>query len=82
MADTFDIERERAEIRRLIEETGKFTAEQHKLMAEHYKLLAEANKFRMERWLMPFVLLFGGLGAFTASFAAVSALLHIAGIVK
>jgi hypothetical protein len=64
-------ERETVEILRLIEETRKFTAEQH-------KLIAEASKFRMERWLNPVIVIFGGLGAFTASWAAVSALLHIA----
>lgn len=77
----FSEQRESVEIQRLIEETRKFVAEQHKLMAEQYKMTAE-TKLRMERWLMPLVLLFGGLGAFTASFAAVSALFHIAGIIK
>ena len=78
-------ERETVEILRLIEETRKFTAEQHKLIAEaskftaeQHKLIDEAIKFRIERWLTPLVVIFGGLGAFTASWAAVSALLHIA----
>jgi hypothetical protein len=65
-------ERETVEILRLIEETRKFTAEQH-------KLIAEASKFRAERWLIPVTIIAGSLGAFTASWAAVSALLHIAG---
>ena len=64
-------EQETVEILRLIEETRKFTTEQH-------KLIAEASKFRVEKWLTPLVIIFGGLGAFTASYAAVSALLHIA----
>jgi hypothetical protein len=61
-------DRETVEILRLIE----FTAEQH-------KLIAEASKFRAERWLIPVTIIAGSLGAFTASWAAVSALLHIAG---
>jgi hypothetical protein len=64
-------ERETVEILRLIEETRKFIAEQH-------KLIAEASKFRMERWLTPLIIIFGGVGAFTASWAAVSALWRIA----
>jgi hypothetical protein len=65
-------ERETVEILRMIEETRKFVAEQH-------KLIAEAGKFRMDRWLAPLIGIFGGLGAFTASWAAVSALWRIAG---
>jgi hypothetical protein len=64
-------ERDIVEILRLIEETRKFTAEQH-------KLIAQASKFRIERLLAPLLVIFGGLGAFSASYAAVSALLHIA----
>jgi hypothetical protein len=64
-------ERDTVEILRLIEETRKFTAEQH-------KLIAEASKFRIDRWLAPFIVIFGALGSFTASWAAVSALWHIA----
>jgi hypothetical protein len=61
-----------ARIDGLIAETAKFTAEQH-------KLIAEASKFRTERWLLPIVVVAGGLGSFTAAYAAVAALLHIAG---
>jgi hypothetical protein len=32
----------------------------------------------VERLLTPLIVIFGGLGAFSASYAAVSALLHIA----
>lgn len=64
-------DREAIEILRLIEETRKFTAEQH-------KLIAEASKFKVERWLAPVIIIAGGLGSFTASWAAVSALLRIA----
>jgi hypothetical protein len=63
-------ERETIEILRLIEETRKFMAEQH-------KLIAEASKFKIDRWLGPVIVIFGGLGSFTASWAAVNALLHI-----
>jgi hypothetical protein len=68
------------EILRLIEETRKFTVEQHKLiaetMAEQHKLIAEASKFKIERWLAPVIIVAGSLGSFTASFAAVRALLR------
>jgi hypothetical protein len=64
-------ERETIEILRLIEETRKFTAEQH-------KLIAEASKFKAERWLAPVIIVAGGLGSFTVSWAAISALLRIA----
>jgi hypothetical protein len=64
-------ERETIEILRLIEETRKFTAEQH-------KLIAAASKFRIERWLAPIIIVAGGLGSFTASWAAIGALLRIA----
>jgi hypothetical protein len=65
-------ERDTVEILRLIEETRKFTAEQH-------KLIEEASKFRIERWLAPVVAAAAGIGAFSASYAAVSALWHVAG---
>ena len=64
-------ERETVEILQLIAETRKFMAEQH-------KLIAEASKFRTERWLGPVIVVFGGLGSFIVSWAAVSALLHLA----
>jgi hypothetical protein len=56
-------------IEMFIEETRKFMAERHKLMAE-------ASKFRIERWLIPVTVIAGALFAFTASYAAVKALLH------
>jgi hypothetical protein len=64
-------EYETTEVLRMIEETRKFMIEQHKLMAE-------ASKFKIDRWLGPVIVIFGGLGSFTASWAVVNALLHVA----
>ena len=62
-------QREMIELQRLIEETRKFVAEQHKLMAE-------ADKLRIDRWLGPVIVIFGGLGSLVAGYSAVAALLH------
>jgi hypothetical protein len=66
-------ERDDVELRRLIEETRKFTAEQHKLMAER-------DKLRTDRWLAPVVIVFGAIGSLIGGFATIRALLHAAGI--
>jgi hypothetical protein len=73
MSDDTYTQRETVEIQRLIEETRKFTAEQR-------KLIAEAGKMRVERWLTPMLVVFGAIGSLVASWSAISALLHIAGI--
>ena len=58
-----EVERSIAEMRKLHEETRKFTAEQHKLDEE-------ALKFRRERSLAPLALLSGLVsGAFVAAVA-------------
>ncbi len=72
MADqTYD--RTTIELQRLIAETNKFVAEQR-------KLLAEAGKLRLDRWLGPVIVIFGGLGSLIAGYSAVAALLHVAGL--
>jgi hypothetical protein len=57
------IDRDRAETRKLQGETEKFVSEQHKLIAEaaqlnveQYKLTAEAAKLNRDLWLAPWVL--------------------------
>ena len=80
-------EREQLDIQQIVANTNKLIAEQQKLLAEANKLRDEGGKLRTEqrklridRWVAPVIIVFGGLGSFTASWAAVSALLHVAGI--
>jgi hypothetical protein len=70
--DPFDLAEQLARIRRMQEESHKFSAEQHKLTeealkfaAEQRKLTEEALKFRRDRFVAPvvaFAALLGGLG--------------------
>lgn len=82
----FDIEAQRAQIQRALEETNKFVAEQHKLIAEAAKLAAEqlkmsaeAAKLSRDRTLAPWPVALSGMAAGAAFFGASAAFITLLG---
>ncbi len=73
---SLDLEEQIARIRRMREESEKFSAEQHKLLAEQMKLAAEAAKLERDRWLAPWLLAVAALGG---ALGIVQFFLHLAG---
>jgi hypothetical protein len=75
-----ELDRLIAETHKLVAEQGKLLSEQSKLHAEERKFLAERSKLRVDLWLGPVIVLFGGLGSLVAAYAAVGALFHSMGL--
>jgi len=80
MENELNIREQITRIDRAMAEYHKLAAEEDKLRAESLKLQAEANKLRVDRWLAPVIVIFGGLGSLIAAYSAVTALLrHVGG---
>ncbi len=91
MSDTFDIEEQRARIRRALEESEKFSAEQRKLMAEEQKLsgeerklyaeerkmFAEALKLQRDRLLSPWLAIVAVVGGVGGLVAGLTAVFNL-----
>jgi len=57
-------------------EQQQIIANTNKLIAEQQKLLAEAGKLRIDRWVTPIIIIFGGIGSVIGAASAVYRLIH------